>query len=185
MQKVPVTSLFQNECGWDTNKMKELLWAPWSSLLPFHSSSHLSKYSPQYQGGLWCHDQQLLATQCSSCQGRLLSVGGWKYDRNSEMNHVIIQGPIYIIANHMSSLGFHQHYLLGLVFVVFSFDFQKTFLGSSLHIVINELYIQTWNGSEFSLSVESLFGHDSIGDGNVKRITPIFFSSYHASRKIK
>ena len=55
------------------------------------------------------------------------------------MNHVIIQGPIYIIANHMSSLGFHQHYLLGLVFVVLSFDFQKTFLGSSLLIVINEL----------------------------------------------
>ena len=99
------------------------------------------------------------------------------------MNHVIIQGPIYIIANHMSSLGFHQHYLLGLVF---SFDFQKTFLGSSLHIVINELYIQTWNGSEFSLSVESLFGHDSIGDGNVKRITPIFFQAItHTENKIK
>ena len=98
---------------------------------------------------------------------------------------MIIQGPIYIITNHMSPQGFHQHYLLGLVFVVLSFDFQKTFLGSSLHIVINELYIQTWNGSEFSLPVESLFGHDSIGDGNVKRITPIFFSSYHASRKIK
>ena len=98
---------------------------------------------------------------------------------------MIIQGPIYIITNHMSPQGFHQHFLLGLVFVVLSFDFQKSFLRSRLHIVINELYMQTWNGREFSLPVESLCGHDSIGDGNVKRITPIFFSSYHASRKIK
>ena len=56
---------------------------------------------------------------------------------------MIIQGPIHIIANRMSSQGFHQHYLLGMVFVVLSFDFQKTFLGSCLHIVINELYIMT------------------------------------------
>ena len=58
------------------------------------------------------------------------------------MNRVMIQS-IYTSLQIMSSQGSHQHYLLGLVFVVLSFDYQKTFVGSRLHIVINELYKQT------------------------------------------
>ena len=102
------------------------------------------------------------------------------------MNHVIIQGPIYIIANHMSSLGFHQHYLLGLVFVVLSFDFQKPFLGSRLHIVINELYMQTWNGREFILPVDSLVATTALGTSNASRRFFFFFKlSRITENKIK